>query len=165
MNARSTTPTVSNITVLVDIRRDLEALLHRVNTALSEMEEAIRPQGPTAKQMSVTQTIPSELDFRDNPEALRKALVETYDQIISISHGYATHPDQKALHRQMCSLAAKIRLLQYQSEEGSREWETAVGAIRTLTRIASDTRAGYVYGLATSHNTDWGQLYLSLHQE
>ena len=151
---------VNYIAALVDIRRDLESVLQRVNTALGEMGEAVRSSPRTP--LSVTYTFPPDLDYRQNPEGLRRALMEVYDRVIWVSQNPTGFTDRQCLHDEVCRLAAKTRLLQVQSEEGSREWETAVGVIRILTRIASETKAGYVYGLAVSHNTDWGQLYLSL---
>lgn len=148
--------TVSALTVLVDIRRDLEAILQRVDNALGDAGEAAPIRAPRRFQMPATQTFPEGYDFRDNPEGLRKALVELYDRATWVGENLNKFETDAALHQEMCLLAAKARLFQIQAEENSREWETAVGVIRALTRIVADTKPGFVYGLASTHNTNWG---------
>lgn len=157
MNARNKpSPTVSNLTVLVDLRRDLEAILQRVDIALGDMGEAPPSRIPRRFQMPATQTFPEGDDFRDDPEGLRRALVVLHDRVAWVGNNLDKFNADTALHQEMCLLAAKARLYQVQSEEDSREWETAVGVIRSLTRIVSDTKPGFVYGLASTHNTNWG---------
>lgn len=157
MNPRNKpSATVSNLTVLVDIRRDLEALLQRVDNALEDTGEALPPRAPRRFQMPATQTFPEGMDFRDNTEGLRKALVELYDRATWVGDNLDKFASDSSLHQEMCILAAKARLFQIQAEENSREWETAVGVIRSLTRIVADTKPGFVYGLASTHNTNWG---------
>ena len=84
MNAMTTrnkpSATVSNLTVLVDIRRDLEAILQRVDIALGDTGEASPSRAPRRFQMPATQTFPEGMDFRDDPEGLRNALVELFDR-------------------------------------------------------------------------------------
>lgn len=148
--------TVSNLTVLVDIRRDLEAILQRVDNALGDTGEASPSRAPRRFQMPATQTFPEGMDFRDDTEGLRKTLVELYDRATWVGNNLDKFKGDMALHQEMCLLAAKARLFQIQAEENSREWETAVGVIRSLTRIVADTKPGFVYGLASTHNTNWG---------
>lgn len=149
-------PTVSNLTVLVDIRRDLEAIIQRVDHALGDTGETPPPRSPRRFQMPATQTFPEGYDFRDNIEGLRKALVDLYDRTTWVGGNLDKFHTSEALYQEMCLLAAKARLFQIQAEENSREWETAVGVIRSLTRIVADTKPGFVYGLASTHNTNWG---------
>lgn len=148
--------TVSNLTVLVDIRRDLEAILQRVDAALEDAGEVPPSRAPRRFQMPATQTFPEGMDFRDNTEGLRAALVELYDRATWVGNNLNKFASDTTLHHEMCILAAKARLFQIQAEENSREWETAVGVIRSLTRIVADTKPGFVYGLASTHNTNWG---------
>lgn len=159
MNTRNkpSTRTVSNLTVLVDIRRDLEAILQRVDNALGDAGgEAAPSRAPRRFQMPATQTFPEGMDFRDDTEGLRKALVELYDRATWVGDNLDKFASDSSLHQEMCILAAKARLFQIQADENSREWETAVGVIRSLTRIVADTKPGFVYGLASTHNTNWG---------
>jgi hypothetical protein len=53
--------------------------------------------------------------------------------------------------------AAEARLLQTQCTDRDPEWNGLVTVIRTLTRITTDERPGFVYGLAANHMTDWGK--------
>lgn len=155
MNPRNKpSSTVCAVSVLVDIRRSLEDLLDRVDEALGDHGDST-PRSPRRFQVPVTQTYPEGMDFRDDPEGLRHALVKLHDRTtwVEAHLGKFSLAD---LHQEMCLFAAKARLLQVQSAEDSREWETAVGVIRRLTRIVSDSRPGFVYGLASTHNTNWG---------
>ena len=147
---------VGTITVLVDLRRDLEAMLQRVDMALGDTDEVPHPRVPRRFQMPATQTFPEGYDFRDDTTGLRKALVELYDRATWVGDNLDKFKGDMALHQEMCLIAAKARLFQIQAEENSREWETAVGVIRSLTRIVADTKPGFVYGLASTHNTNWG---------
>lgn len=158
MNTRNKpSPTVSTLTVLVDLRRDLEAILQRVDLALGDLGESPPPsRAPRRFQMPATQTFPEGYDFRDDPEGLRRALVVRHDRASWVGDNLDKFKNSQDLHQEMCILAAKARLFQIQAEEDSREWETAVGVIRSLTRIVADTKPGFVYGLASTHNTNWG---------
>ena len=147
--------TVNNITLLVDIRRDLVALLQRVDQALGEPGEG-SPRSPRRVQVPVSQTYPPGFDHRGDPEGLRMALVALYDRVVLVDRLVDNFDTDDLLRHEVCLRAAQARLLQTQTEEGSREWETAVGIIRTLTRVVADTKPGFVYGLASTHNTNWG---------
>jgi hypothetical protein len=146
----------SHVSVLQGIRRDLEALLRRVDDALSDPGS----QGPRpARQMPVPvdQTYIPGYDFRDNLDGLKEALAALHKRVQLIT----THGDQfeyeDDFRNELCLRAAEARLFQIQAGEGTPEWETAVGVIRTLTRVVAEQRPGFIYGLSSTHNTDWGQ--------
>jgi len=157
MNTRNKpSSTVRVLTVLVDLRRDLEAILQRVDIALGDLEGSPHSSSaPRRFQIPVAQTFPDGTDFRGHPDALRSALGGLQERTQWVQSNLSKFSTGD-LHQEMCVLAARARLIQVQTEEGSREWETAVGVIRSLTRIVADTKPGFVYGLASTHNTDWG---------
>jgi hypothetical protein len=144
------------LSLLMDLRRDLGTLQQRVDDAIQQIVEGAPVSRPTRQfQLPVTQTPDPEFNFRGNPEGLRHALVTLHDRVSWVENNLYKF-NQEALHQEMCLLVAKARLFQGQSEEGSREWETAVGVIRTIGRIVAAQKPGFVYGLAITHNTDWG---------
>ena len=148
------------ITLLIDIRRELAELLQRVDAALSGEDVSVRlkkkPSGSKRFPIPGTQTYPSGMDYRGDMEGLRGALTRLHDRVSWVDgHREVFGPGD--LFKELCLRTAEARLLQIQTTENSREWETAVGVIRTLTRIVAATEPGFVYGLASTHNTDWGR--------
>jgi len=72
---------------------------------------------------------------------------------------------ERGLFMEIKLRTAEARLFQSQCQEGSSEWETTVNVIRTLTRIVSEERPGFVYGLAAGHNTDWGLMIQEVRED
>lgn len=138
----------SHQALLLDIRRNLELILKRVDDALSD-------GSPRRMQIPVTQSFPQGYDFREDPEGLRMGLGELADRVQLVSMTIFNRRED--LHNEVCLRAAEARLFQLQAEENSSEWETAVGIIRTLTRLVAEQRPGFVYGLSSVHNADWGK--------
>lgn len=164
---RTKTP-VPAATVLTGLRRDLEAMIRRVDAALdgTDPEPEVRSPRPARRTpLPVDQTYPSGYDYRDDPEGLRQALSDLYARVVDVEDNLDLYDDDLSLHREMCLRAAEARMFQIQAAENSREWETAVGIIRSLTRLVSEEKPGFVYGLAANHNTDWGKKILDILSE
>ncbi len=145
--------------VLSDLRRDLEDVLDRVSRALDDMDrDSPRDRYPDRDRgydRPRTQTYPVGYDFRRNRAGLQKALDDLDDRIQLV--GADPSITQSELYDEMKLRTAEIRLLQTQTEDDSSEWKTAGDIIRTLTAIVRDKRPGFVFGLSTQHQADWGQ--------
>lgn len=152
------------ITTLTELRRDAESFLSRIDFALSSLGHHDRhPRRPVPRknQLPTAQTYPEGYDFRNDPEGLRKAIETLRDRVMRIDSDFDEFNDDQ-FFGELRLRTAEARILQSQCEENSSEWETTVGAIRTMTRIVSEEKPGYVFGLSASHNTDWGKLILKV---
>jgi hypothetical protein len=119
------------------------------------------PREPKELAEPVQQTYPEGYDFRQSPEGLRTSLLKVMNRVNRIDKR-VEDLDAKILYDELRLMAAEARLLQTQCSKDTQEWETVVQIIKALTRIASDRRPGYIYGLASSHNTDWGAVILDV---
>ena len=158
-NTRPNNSPVSALTALVDLRRDVSDILDRIDAVLVGLDGS---QGSCnsftkGRQIPATQSYPLGCDFQNCPEGLPGALSALFDRVALVDTNVESFEYDEDLYNEICLRAAEARLYQLQAREGSREWETAVGVIRTLTRIVAEQRPGFVYGLASNHNTDWGR--------
>lgn len=158
-NTRPKTSPVGALTALVDLRRDVSDILDRIDAVLVGLDGSHGSNNSATKgrQIPSTQSYPPGYDFRTFPEGLGQGLSVLYDRVALVDTNVESFEYDEDLYNEICLRAAEARLYQHQAREGSREWETAVGVIRTLTRIVSEQRPGFVYGLASNHNTDWGK--------
>ena len=147
--------------ILLSLRRDLEAILQRVDAALYGVDQNV-PRPVRRHQIPVPQTYPKEYDFRSDPKGLRLALVALVARVALIEANQSKFLAGNDLYNELCLRAAEARIYQLQSLDDTSEWETAIGVIRSLTRIVSEQLPGFVYGLASTHNTDWGQKILDI---
>ena len=158
---------------LTAIRQELWGTLAKVDSVLANLDEdhgnggSQAPTvnrgsngggggGPRSLPIPVAQTYPPKHDFRQDPEGLRQAVTELQDRVMHLDE-VAEDLNPTDLFHEISLRAAKARLFQTQATEGSKEWETLVQIVKTLTRIVSDLRPGYVYGLASGHNANWGE--------
>ena len=142
---------MTNKTILLGLRRDLEGMRKSLDDMMDRVDAALDGrsfQGP--------QTYLQAYDFRDDPEGLYKALRDLQSRVTLVGNRASSFTNRQ-LFDELSLRAAEVRLYQSQVQEQSQEWDLAVGIIRSLTRIASEHRPGYVYGLASSHHADWGR--------
>lgn len=136
-----------------EIRRDLAALVARFDALLGGQPTAI----PGTLPSPVPQTYPEGYDFRGDPEGLHTRAQMLLTRVSKLSDA-AADLDPRDLYQEVRLRAAEARLLQTQVVDGTTTWETLVQVVKALTRVVSYERPGYVYGLASSHNTDWGKV-------
>jgi hypothetical protein len=158
------------VSKLVAIRSDLQKLLVRLDEAINEdvpllreappRETTLRPRNAfdegRRRSPQMQQTYLPEYDFREDRLGLSAKVTELLDRVRWLDDNSESFTDG-GLHLELQLRTAEARLLQIQCNDAEPEWNDIITIIRTLTRIVTDERPGFVYGLATNHTTDWGQ--------
>ena len=148
---------------LIEIRSDLQRLLVRLDDAITEASVSARrePDVIRGRVPRMTQTYLSGYDFRSSLKVGdRRDFNKKVDELLSRVQWVDEKSDvfeDNDLRNELQLRAAEARLLQTQCAEGDPEWNDIVTIVRTLTRITTDERPGFIYGLATTHMTDWGK--------
>lgn len=145
---------------LIEIRSDLQKLLVRLDEAI---EDSSRPE-PNRNDPDVIrnrtprmqQTYIAGYDFRDDRRGFSSKVDKLMERVNWVDENSENFADEQ-LRNELQLRAAEARLLQTQCTDRDPEWNTLVTAIRTLTRITTDERPGFIYGLAANHTTDWGK--------
>jgi hypothetical protein len=147
---------------LIEIRSDLQRLLVRLDDAINESGSMSRrePDVIRSRVPRMTQSYPEGYDFRAALRAgdrrdFHKKVRDLLDHVLWLDENTEDYEDEE-LRNELSLRAAEARLFQTQCEEGDPEWNEIVTVIRALTRISTDERPGFIYGLASSHMTDWG---------
>lgn len=147
------------VSTLVDIRRDLQGLLARVDEALGGSPSGDRSHGPRVTgptEAPVEQTWIPSFDHRADPSGLVAAVARLQQHVDDVNSD-DTLSDSEL--RSECQIAAaKARLFQIQATPGSDVHESTGRLIRAITKIVSERRPGHVFGLSTAHNADWGKM-------
>lgn len=110
------------------------------------------------------QTYPADMDFRDDPDGLGRALGDLSARIGELRENSDEYDDERFQHA-LCLFTAEARCLQTQCRADSPNAETASNLIRFLGRIVHDENPGFVYGLNRSHVCDWGAKILELRNQ
>ena len=149
---------------LIEIRSDLQKLLVRLDEAIAESSrtpdsfgshrndpDVIRSRTPRMQQTYI-----AGYDFRNDSRGFADKVNKLSDQVSWLDENSEKLSDDD-LRNALQLRTAEARLLQTQCTDRDPEWNTIVSTIRTLTRITTDERPGFVYGLAANHTTDWGK--------
>lgn len=136
-----------------DIRRDLASVVARLSALLGDPLQV----SPGTLPSPVPQTYPEGYDFRGDGEGLNTKAQMLLTRVTKLGDA-AANLDPQDLYQEVRLRAAEARLLQTQVTNGTATWEVLVQVVKALTRVVSYERPGYVYGLASSHNTDWGKV-------
>lgn len=147
---------------LIEIRSDLQKLLVRLDEAIAdssrntEVQHRNDPDVIRSRIPKMQQTYILGYDFRDDRRGFTDKVDELKGRVDWVDENSESFSDEQ-LRNELQLRAAEARLLQTQCTDRDPEWNTLVSAIRTLTRITTDERPGFIYGLAANHTTDWGK--------
>lgn len=145
---------------LIEIRSDLQKILVRLDEAIAESSrsephrndpDVIRSRTPRMQQTYI-----AGYDFRDDRRGFTSKVDKLMERVDWVDENSESFADEQ-LRNELQLRTAEARLLQTQCTDRDPEWNTLVSAIRTLTRITTDERPGFIYGLAANHTTDWGK--------
>lgn len=149
---------------LTEIRSELQRLLVRLDDAITESSAIMSRREPDvirSRTPRMTQSYPEGYDFRaalkaEDRRDFRQKVKALLAHVLWLDENAGDYEDEE-LRDELSLRAAEARLLQTQCTESDPEWNEIVTVIRTLTRISTDERPGFIYGLASSHMTDWGK--------
>ena len=143
---------------LIEIRSDLQRLLVRLDEAIAESSMSSRrdPEVIRSRTPRMQQTYIEGYNFLDDPRGFSEKVEEILRRIEWVDENSDKFADDE-LKSELQLRTAEARLLQTQCTDRDPEWNSLVSAIRTLTRITTDERPGFIYGLAVNHTTDWGR--------
>jgi hypothetical protein len=144
---------------LIEIRSEMQKLLVRLDEAIAESPTTTNRNDPDVirnRTPRMQQTYITGYDFRDDARGFHAKVNKLKERVDWVDENSEMFSDDQ-LKNELALRAAEARLLQTQCGEDASEWNSLVGIIRTLTRVATDERPGFVYGLAANHTTDWGK--------
>jgi hypothetical protein len=145
---------------LIEIRSDLQKLLVRLDEAIAESSRSEPhrndPDLVRSRTPRMQQTYIAGYDFREDRRGFAAKIDKLMDRVNWVDENSETLTDDQ-LRNELQLRTAEARLLQTQCTDRDGEWNALVTAIRTLTRITTDERPGFIYGLAANHTTDWGK--------
>lgn len=145
---------------LIEIRSDLQKLLVRLDEAIAESSRSephrSDPDVVRNRTPRMQQTYIAGYDFRDDRRGFPAKVDKLMNRVNWVDENSERFADDQ-LKNELQLRAAEARLLQTQCTDRDPEWNDLVTAIRTLTRITTDERPGFIYGLAANHTTDWGK--------
>ena len=151
---------------LMALRREIGGILTRVDKMIEDSMANGGNNGgnihgngntrPVTQAVApVPQTYPEGYDYRGNTAGIREALhvldLRVGDVIASVAE-FA----MEDLHDEIRLRTAEARLYQTQCPQGSPEYANTISVLKRLTRLVSEEQPGFVYGLAASHNANWG---------
>lgn len=144
---------------LIEIRSDLQKLLVRLDEAIAEVSTVPNRNDPEAVRIRtprMQQTYIEGYDFRNDARGFAGKVHLLSERVDWLDENSDKFSDDQ-LKNELQLRTAEARLLQTQCNDRDPEWNSIVSAIRALTRIATDERPGFIYGLAANHTTDWGK--------
>jgi len=145
---------------LIEIRSDLQKLLVRLDEAIAEASTSTPnrndPETVRGRTPRMQQTYIEGYDFRNDSRGFAERVRLLSERVDWLDENSDKFSDDQ-LRNELQLRTAEARLLQTQCDDRNPEWNAIVSTIRTLTRIATDERPGFIYGLAANHTTDWGK--------